>query len=84
MALYPKIHVICKCRDKGDATIKKGLSIIITLKKKTDPNNYRAITLSSVVLKLHVYEKCCCPYLKTITNVKLTRYKVDFNQIWDV
>ena len=28
MALYPKIHVICKCSDKGDAAIKKGLSIV--------------------------------------------------------
>ena len=27
VALYPKIHVICKCGDKGDAAIKKGLSI---------------------------------------------------------
>ena len=27
VALYLKIHVICKCRDKGDAAIKKGLSI---------------------------------------------------------
>ena len=28
-SLYPKVHVICKCRDKGDAAIKKGLSILV-------------------------------------------------------
>ena len=25
--VIPKIYVICKCHDKGDAAIKKGLSI---------------------------------------------------------
>ena len=65
-------------------SMKRG--IIITLykggnKKKNDPNSYRAITLSSVILKL--YEKVILTLCKEDGKAELNMLQLVFNPIWD-
>ncbi len=51
-------------------------------KVKHDPNNYRAITLSSVVLKL--YERILLNRMDNQIKPKLNKLQGGFRKSWDV
>ena len=69
MALYPKIHAICKCRDNGDAAIKKGLGILSTKTEAETTQADATRVLSSLRAKLESNLHSCKSDIKHIITV---------------